>query len=393
MDYVKAALEIQNELISIQHYLHENAEIGFELHNTVKYVMAKLTEYGYEPKIIGNNSVIATVGTPGTTILLRADMDALPITEETNLPYAAKNGCMHACGHDFHTTVLLGAAKLLKENEGLLSGTVKLFFQPAEETVTGCQNALDAGLMENPKVNAAISLHTASGKKGQTDIMVNRSTSYASCDHYKIIIKGRGSHGAQPHKSIDPIVTGCHMVLALQNITSREINTQSPVIQTICKIAGGSAVNIIPESVELLGTLRTLNEEDRQTAKKRILEIADLTARTFGAKATVEWLASVPVLVNDKKMAKKVLQYLKETSALKAEETTKVTMGSEDFALISERVPAVYFHLNCVGDELGNHPNSHGPFIIYDEGQLYKGAAAMAKIAVSWLKDNAEVKA
>ena len=387
MDYLNNARVIQPELVNIQHYLHENAEIGFDLPLTVKCVTDNLTEYGLKPKIIGNNSVVATIGKPGKTILLRADMDALPIMEETGLPYASKNGHMHACGHDFHTTILLGAAKLLKQAEDELNGTVKLFFQPAEETIKGCQDALDNGLMEDPKVDAALALHTAGGKKGEADIVVKRGTTQASCDHYRIFIQGKGSHGASPHNAIDPIVTGCHMVLALQNITAREINTQKPVVQTICKFAGGSAVNIIPENVELLGTLRALDAEVRQIAKKRVAEIVDLTARTFNADAKLEWLASAPTVTNDDKMADAVIKYVTETKGITYKESAEIGMGSEDFALIMDLVPGAYISLICVGDEDGRHPNGHGPFIIYDDSRLYIGAAAMAATAAGWLRD------
>jgi len=387
MDYVKQARQIQPELVEMQHYLHQNAEIGFDLPLTVGFVTQKLREYGYEPSIIGNNSVVATVGRPGKTILLRADMDALPIVEETGLPYASVNGNMHACGHDFHTTILLGAAKLLKQTESALDGTVKLFFQPAEETIKGCQDALDHGLMENPRVDAALALHTAGGKKGEADIIVKRGTAQASCDHYKISIQGKGSHGASPHNAIDPIVTGCHMVLALQNITAREINTQQPVVQTICKFAGGSAVNIIPESVELLGTLRALDAEVRCLAKKRVAEIVDLTARTFGAEAALEWLASAPTVNNDGQMADAVIKYIGETDGITYKESDEIGMGSEDFALVMDLVPSAYISLVCVGDEDGKHPNGHGPFIIYDDERLYIGAATMALTAAGWLRD------
>jgi len=390
MDYLKEAEKIQDELVEIQRFIHENAEIGFELPKTVGFVMAKLTEYGYKPKIIGNNNVTATVGPAGKTFLVRADMDALPITEDTGLPFAAKNGNMHACGHDFHTAILLGAAKLLKLHENELCGAVKLFFQPAEEIIRGCQNSIDAGLMDGPPVDAAAALHVTGGKKDEADILIKRGVTCASCDHYKIIIKGRGSHGASPHDAIDPIVTGCHMVLALQNITAREIDAQKPAVQTICKFAGGSAVNIIPESVELLGTLRTLDDASRQTCKRRILEITELTAKTFGAEAELEWLASVPPLKNDGAMTDAVEKYLRELDGIKISESSEISMGSEDFALIADRVPGVYFHLVCAGDENGDHPNFHGPFVIFDDDMLHIGAAAMAKIAFSWLTDNSK---
>ena len=388
MDYISEAKNIQDEIAASQRYLHEHAEVGFELGATVAYITGKLKEYGYDPAVFGNNCVTATVGKKGKTILLRADMDALPITEQTGLPHASTNGNMHACGHDFHSAMLLGAAKLLKQSETELNGTVKLFFQPAEEIVRGCQNALDAGLMSDPQVDAAAALHVAGGKKGEADILLRSGVMCASCDHYRIVINGRGSHGASPHGAIDPIVTGCHLVLALQNIAAREIDTQKPVVQTICKFAGGSAVNIIPESVELLGTLRTLDDEARAKCKRRIAEITELTAKTFGATAELEWLASVPPLRNDAEMSVAAKKYLEATGEITVKESPAIQMGSEDFSLIAELVPSVNISLVCVGDENGDHPNFHGPFIVLDETRLYLGTAAMATIAASWLADN-----
>lgn len=390
MDFMKEAMQIQNELVQTQHYLHGNAEVGFALDNTVRFVTGKLKEYGYEPQVIGDHGVIATLGPAGKNLLLRADMDALPITEDTGLPYASKNGCMHACGHDFHTAILLGVAKLLKQNEKDLRGTVKLFFQPAEELLTGCKNIIDAGLLKNPEVTAAVALHTAAGKKGQSDILVTHGVTCASCDNYKITIKGRGSHGASPENSVDPIVVGCHIVLSLQNIVARETGAQSPIVQTICKFAGGSMVNSIPDSAELLGTLRTLGDKVREKAKKRLEEIVSMVAQTFGATATLEWLAAVPTLTNNEELVGAISGYLGEIDGLKVEESNKSSMGmgSEDFALITEQVPGVYIQLVCVGDENGHHPNSHGPHIVYDDERLYLGVAALAKITMSWLRDN-----
>ena len=387
MDILKDALEIQGELKETLYYLHENAEVSFELDKTVSHVVKKLKEYGYDPKIIGNNNVVATIGQGGKTILMRADMDALPIIEDTGLPYASKNGNMHACGHDFNTTILLGAAKLLKKHEAALKGRVKLYFQPAEETILGCIDGINAGVMENPTVDAAIAIHMAGGERGKDDIILNTGA-WGSCDNYKITVKGKNAHGAGPHAGKNAVVTASHFVIALQNIISAEIPATSTVTLATCKFVGGTAQNIIPDKAELQGTIRTLDKEMQTKMRKRVPEIVEGISNAFDTEYEFEWMASVPVMKNDVKMIADVARYM-ESLGMNVEVHESNGMASEDFSLITDRVPSVYMQFACFWHfEVGPGRGGHTPYIIYDVERLHTGAAAFAKTAIEWLNEN-----
>jgi len=388
MNLVKEAQAMQNELKESLMYIHENAEIHFQLDKTVAHVVKKLREFGYEPKVIGNNNVTATVGKGGKTILMRADMDALPILEDTGLPYASKNGNMHACGHDFNTVILLGAAKLLKQHESELKGTVKLYFQPAEETISGCIDGIKAGIMENPTVDAAIGIHMSGGERGKDDIFLNKG-SLGSCDNYKITIKGQNAHGAGPHAGKNAVVTASHIVIALQNIVSAEIPATGSVTLATCKFVGGTAQNIIPDSAELQGTIRTLDNELQAKMRKRVPEIVENITKAFGMEYEFEWMASVPVMKNNHDMLEDVARYTRDLG-MNVEIQENYGLASEDFSLISDKVPSVYlqfatfWHFEVSGPGRGGHT----PYIVYDIERLHTGAAIFANTAARWLEEN-----
>ena len=223
MDFLKRAQELKDETTQNRRHIHQNAEVGLNLPNTKAFVMEKLREYGLEPKECGHG-VTATLGKPGKTLLLRADMDALPMPEESGEPFACPTGkTAHACGHDMHTAMLLTAAKMLKENESALCGTVKFMFQPAEETFEGARDMLESGLLENPPVDAALAYHVAAGKTPVGFVLYNDTgVMMASVDGFEITIHGRGSHGANPNLAVDPINVGVHIHLALQEFIERD---------------------------------------------------------------------------------------------------------------------------------------------------------------------------
>ena len=262
-DYQRAC-ELKEETIANRRYIHEHAEVGLELPQTRAYVMEKLKEYGLEPKACGAG-VTATLGKAGKVLLLRADMDALPMPEESGESFACKDGIHnHACGHDFHAAMLLTAAKILKEKENELEGTVKFMFQPAEETFEGSRNMIEHGILENPKVDAALAFHVAAGKVPAGLVMYNDSgVMMSSVDGFKITIHGKGAHGASPHTAIDPINVGTHIYLALQELIARESNPSHACVLTIGQFAAGSAPNIIPEIAVLQGTIRTNDKGGR----------------------------------------------------------------------------------------------------------------------------------
>ena len=252
------AQAMAEDLTAWRRQLHRHPELSFDLPMTRAFVTQKLKEFGLDPQPVGRGGITCTVGQGGPVFLLRGDMDALPMREETGLPFASDNGCMHACGHDFHTTALLGAARLLKEREGELRGTVKLLFQPAEETMDGAQDVYDAGILENPHVDAAMALHVVQAPLGT----VNYTPGHAcgSSDVFTVTVHGKGGHGSRPNQLVDPFNIACHIFQGAQNLIARELDPNDQAVITFGAMNGGTAANIVPDDVRMLGTLRTVDE-------------------------------------------------------------------------------------------------------------------------------------
>ena len=392
-EIINEARELKEELINIRRTIHESPEVGSSLPNTKAFVMNKLKEYGYEPKEICESGIVATIegNKKGKTFLLRADMDALPVNEETTCEFKSTNGCMHACGHDMHTTMLLGAAKLLKENQSKINGTVKLVFQPDEEGFTGAKKMIKAGVLKDPDVDAAMAMHVHSGTPSNV-LLCGLGTTIAGCNKFKIVVKGAGCHGAMPHLGVDPINIAVHIYLSLQEIISREISaTEEPAVLTIGKFAAGDAPNVIPNEVVMEGTLRSLNKELSERIFKRMNDIVVSTAKMFRGEGELIELASAPPLSNDINLAKEVTSYIKdllgEKSVILFE---KGGMGSEDFASYSYEVPSVYVMLGAgTKDENPLYGEAmHNPKVVFNEDILVTGAAIHAYSAIMWLKNN-----
>lgn len=387
---LESAKLLKDELVEIRRHIHAHPEVGAHLPETTAFVKQKLEEFGYAPQEICESGIVATIGgkKPGKTFLLRADMDSLPITEETSCSFKSTNGSMHACGHDMHATMLLGAAKLLREYEDEIEGTVKLVFQPDEEGFTGAKKMLKAGVLENPKVDAAMALHVHSGTPTNV-VIYGVDTSMAGCIRFRITVQGTGCHGAMPELGVDPINIAAHIYFSLQEIISRELPATESAILTIGKFAGGEAANIIPDRVEMEGTIRTFSQETSQFIFKRVEEIAVGTAKAFRGEAQLEELSSVPPLKNDMDLANEVASYLKEMLGEKSVTSFKGQgMGSEDFASYSYEVPSVYFMLGAgskTENPLYGMPMHH-PQVVFNEDILVTGAAMHAYGAIMWLK-------
>jgi amidohydrolase len=387
------AQRIQDELRRHRRTLHQYPELDIALPRTTEYVRGELQVLGYSPKECGPSGLVALAGHPGEgpTILLRADMDGLPVTEATDLEFRSTNGNAHACGHDMHTAMLLGAAKLLKAHEGELRGAVKLMFQPGEETAHGAPAMIEAGLLENPKVDAAVMLHVFSGLPlpSGTFIVSGEDFVAAACDTFDIEIKGVGGHGAMPNYAIDPLNIAAHTHLALQEINSREVAAADPFALTVGYMLGGSAYNVIPDSAKLGGSVRTYDPKNRDLAQKRLEEIALGTARTFRGEAKVTYTRGSPAFRNDKELAREFRSCLAglfgETAVLSELPGVKL-MGSEDFAFVSERVGAVMGALAAGEPKDGYIYPQHHPQIRFDEEVLWRGAAAYAAMALDWLR-------
>lgn len=391
-EIINQAKAIKEDLINIRRTIHSNPEVGAVLPKTKAYVTEKLKEFGYEPMEICESGIVATVkgSKLGKTFLLRADMDALPVKELTECEFKSNNGYMHACGHDMHTAMLLGAAKLLKQNQDKIKGTVKLVFQPDEEGFTGAKKMLKAGVLKNPDVDAAMAMHVHSGTPSNV-VLCGLGTTIAGCNRFRITVKGTGCHGAMPEMGVDPINIAAHIYISLQEIISREISATKSAVVTIGKFCGGEAANIIPEEVIMEGTIRSLDKEVGEFIFNRINDIVTSTAKMFRGQAELIELSSAPPLINNKDLAKEVTSYLKEIlgnqSVILYEQGG---MGSEDFASYSYEVPSVYLMLGA-GSKQENSlygEAMHNPKVVFNEDILVTGAAIYAYSAINWLKNN-----
>lgn len=390
MNYYERALELKDETIANRRHIHKNAETGLDLPKTKAYVMEKLTEYGLEPKDCGYG-VTATLGKGGKVLLLRADMDALPMPEESGEEFACPTGKeAHTCGHDFHAAMLLTAAKMLKEKEDALEGTIKFMFQPAEETFEGSKNMIENGILENPPVDAALAYHVSPGKMPIGLFMYNdKDTMMYSVDGFKITIHGKGSHGAYPHVGIDPINIGVHIHLALQELIARESDPTHSCVLTIGQFAGGTAANIIPETAVLQGTIRTNKPEARELLVRRMKEVAEKTAAVYNGTVDIEMISEVPPLICNPKLTDEVVGYMQELGIPGLTPYPGISASaSEDFAVIAEKVPSTFMYLSAgYLDERGQYP-AHHPKAQFNEDVCPIGAACLAHCASQWLKNN-----
>ncbi|WP_302652875.1 M20 family metallopeptidase [uncultured Clostridium sp.] len=390
--FIEQAKLIKEEIISYRRVIHSNPEVGQELPKTKKYVMDKLVEFGYSPEEICESGIVATIkgNKPGKTFLLRADMDALPIAEKTSCDFKSTNGCMHACGHDMHTAMLLGAARLLKENQDEIEGTIKLVFQPDEEGFTGSKKMIKAGVLENPKVDAALAMHVHSGTPSNV-VLCGLGTSIAGCNRFRIVVKGKGCHGAMPETGIDPINIAAHIYLAIQTILTREISATESAVVTIGKFVGGDVPNVIPEEVVMEGTIRSLDKEVGEFIFDRMNEIVTSTAKMLRGEAELIELSSVPPLANNDELAHELTGYMKDIVGEKAVVLFEQGgMGSEDFASYSYEVPSVYIMLGAGTKEENSLYGEamHNEKVVFNEDILPTGAAIHAYSAIMWLKNN-----
>ena len=397
MDFLKEAKAMEQELVENRRWLHGHAEVAFDLTETKAYVRAKLEEMGYSPADCGKTGLVVTVGgkRPGKVFLLRADMDALPIPEESGEEFASENGAMHACGHDLHTAILLGAAKLLKAHEEEISGTVKLMFQPAEEIFEGAKDMIASGVLENPKPDAALMLHVTAAipMPAGMFIVCAPGVSAPAADYFTIRVQGKGCHGSAPQNGIDALTAASHILLALQEIHARELAPSEEAVLTIGTFHGGTASNVIADSAELGGTIRTYDEKTRAYLKERMTVIAESVAQAYRAEAAVEFGSGCPTLVNDGDLAKQIRESLAgllgQRMVLNAADLGGMRGGgSEDFAYVSQQVPALMLALAAGEPSKGYAFPQHHPKVRFDESVLPIGAAAFAHAAVGWLENN-----
>ena len=400
---LEEAKDMREELVEKRRYLHANPETEFNLIKTLKFVESELINMGYDPIRCGKSGLIAIAGgkKQGKTFLIRGDMDALPIKEESELEFASENGCMHACGHDMHTTMMLGAAKILKKYEDEINGTVKLMFQPAEEIFEGSNDMIENGVLENPKVDAALMIHVMANSPFKTGSVIVSApgVSAPAADYFEIKVQGSGCHGSMPNTGVDPISVSAHILLALQELNARELSVTDKAVLTIGTIHAGKAANAIPDTATMGGTIRTYDEETRTFIKSRMTEIAQNTASAFRAKADVVFGSGCPTLVNDEELSKCVEKYTEELlgkemafsvvqlTSMSGGQSSK-SAGSEDFAYISHKVPTIMLALAAGQAENGYCYPQHHPKVKFDEEVLPYGSSIYAYVALRWLMEH-----
>lgn len=376
------------ELIAIRRHLHEHPELSFHEKETMLFVAQKLSEYGIDHTTnIGGFGVVGLIkgrNPESKTIALRADLDALPIEEKNNCSYISKNeGVMHACGHDVHTTCLLGAARILSQLKDEFDGTIKLIFQPAEEKLPGGASIMiKEGVLKNPDVELIFGQHVlpqlATGK-----VAFKSGISMASCDEIYITVKGKGGHGAVPNLAVDPVLIASHIVVALQAIVSRNANPLMPSVLSIGKFIANGATNIIPEEVKMEGTFRTFDEKWRAEAKEKIERTCHHIAESFGGSCEVFIDHGYPYLNNNEQATEMAYKNAIEFLGIENVETMPARMTAEDFAYYSQEIPSCFFRLGTGNIEKGITSPIHTPTFDVDENCLKTGSGLMAWLAVN----------
>ena len=383
------AREYAPDLIACRHHLHSHPELSFQEYETSKFIQAKLDEYGisYTAGVAGTGVVALIEGkNPSKKIIaLRGDIDALPIEEANDVPYKSKNpGVMHACGHDVHTTVVLGAARILQQVKDEFEGTVKILFQPGEEKHPGGASLMiKDGALENPKPQAILGLHVLPAM--ETGKLGFRAGKYmASADEIYITVKSKGGHAAAPHLTADPILIASHLVVSLQQIISRNNDPFSPSVLSICAFNGGFATNVIPSEVKLMGTFRAMDETWRFKAHELIRKQATELVHAMGAEIDIDILVGYPTLYNNEAVTATARTLAEEYMGVENVVDTELRMGAEDFSFYSQVIPACFFRLGTGNKARGITAGVHTPIFDIDENALEIGSGTMAYLATQF---------
>ncbi|HLZ24889.1 MAG TPA: amidohydrolase [Ktedonobacterales bacterium] len=385
----ETAATLAEQLVADRRHFHRNPELGFQEHDTAAYVAERLTRLGVEIQtgIAGTGVVGLIRGTAeGRCVLLRADMDALPILEETGAEYASqRSGAMHACGHDGHTAILLGVAEVLMQRRDALRGTVKLVFQPAEEGPGGAKPMIEAGVMGNPHVDACFGLHLSNDHDVGT-LVVQGGPLQASADEFDIIVDGVGGHGAAPQQTVDPIAVGAAIIGELQRIVSREIDPLDAAVITVGAFHGGTKHNIIPRRAEMQGTVRALTPETRELLLRRIGEVATHVAEAAHATADVRIKRLYPVTTNNDEMAAFARTVAETVVPPDSVVTTRPIMGAEDMSFFLNAAPGCYIFLGSGNHERHLDAPHHSSLFDFDEACLPLGVELLSGLALAYLK-------
>lgn len=372
---------LKETLIKDRRYLHQIPETEFDLDQTVSYIKKRLQEMGYVPHDIGDHGVYTTIGEGSPCLLLRADMDALPMKEESGLPFSAQGDSSHSCGHDLHMTMLLGACAIFKKLK-TIKGTIKILFQPAEEIACGAKAMIEAGILENPHVDAAFGMHIKADVPTGT-IAYCPGVMMPSSDFFTVKIHGESSHGSAPHEAVDPISIAAHTIVNLEMLQAREINAKDRFTATFGCINAGTTGNIIPDEAEMKGSIRCFDPDVRVKVLERFEEIIKGTAQTFRGEAEVAFPMRALTLVNNAQLAKEWQPALEEIAHVDA--ACEPLSISEDFSYFTMKVPSLF--VQCGAQPADRPPVSlHNTHIVFDEEGMIYGVGAFVSIALHYLK-------
>ncbi|GEQ86597.1 N-acyl-L-amino acid amidohydrolase [Patiriisocius marinistellae] len=395
---------IESQVIDWRHYFHENPELSNREFNTAKKIEEHLKSLGMEVQTgIAKTGVVGLLkgSNPGKVVALRADIDGLPVTERNDLSFKSnvkdtflgtETGVMHACGHDTHIAILMGVAEVMSKHKDKINGTIKFIFQPAEEGPPpgeegGAKLMVKEGVLKNPDVDAIYGLHINSGTPVGT-IKLKPEGIMAAVERFVINVEGKGSHGSAPWSGVDPILISAKIIDGFQTIISRESNLiDAPAVITVGKITSGTRFNVIPESAELIGTVRTLDPNMRDLIIKRMTEMAGDIAKAYGGKATIEWQNNTIVTYNDPALTVKAIETLKGVAGADKVEDMKAVTGGEDFSYFQEKIPGVYFFLGGMTPGNTNPYPHHTPDFQIDDAGMLLGVKALSQLAIDFLNE------
>jgi amidohydrolase len=387
---IKAAAEaLEDETVALRRDFHQHPELAFEEVRTSSIIAERLAALGLSVRSgVGKTGVVGILdsGKPGRTVLVRADIDALPVFEERDTPYRSLvDGKMHACGHDGHAAVALSTAKLLSERKDAFSGKVVFVFQPAEEIVRGAEAMLKDGGLDNIKPDASIGLHLSSNAPTGS-VAVRAGPMMAATDSFRLLVRGRGGHAAQPHLTVDPVVIAAQLVLALQGLVSRETDPAKQAVVSVTSVHGGTAYNIIPNEVELKGTLRTFDPELREHLKARILALAEGTARNLRGEVVSTWNVGSPAVVNDAAMTARLERVAAGVLGEEGVQESEPIMGGDDMALWLQEAAGCYFFVGARDEAAGIDKPHHHPQFDIDERALPLAVELLSRGALDFLE-------
>ena len=383
----KLSAQYAPEFIKVRQHLHANPELSYQEFETSKFIQSKLKEFGIQFEIKATTGVVGLIkgkNPESRIIAIRADMDALPIQEENDVPYRSKNdGIMHACGHDVHTTCLLGSAKILNELKNEWEGTIKLIFQPGEEkNPGGASYMIRDGVLENPKPTAIIAMHVhTSMPVGKASFRSGKVM--ASADELYFTIKGKGGHAASPHLCVDPIFIASHLIISLQQIISRNSNPFNPSVLSVTSIHGGATTNVIPNEVKLMGTFRAMDEKWRTEAHELIKKISTELVQSMGGEIDLHIDKGYPAVINNDQLTEVAQNAAAEFVGKENIEETELRMGAEDFGYYAQQIPACFYRVGVMNKEKGIVSGVHTPTFNIDEAAIETGIGLMSWLGVS----------